>query len=56
MGKIIFILCCLIVLAILQDVKSGCAHSLPPLNKVGFSVIYFYDRFQEIDMENVQNL
>ena len=31
-----------IVLAILMHQSSGCAHSFPPLNKVGFSVIYFY--------------
>ena len=43
MGKIIFYIVLFIVLAFLQVPRSGCAHSFPPLNKVGFSIIYFYD-------------
>ena len=42
-GEDDFYIVLFIVLAILQVPKSGCAHSFPPLNKVGFSVIYFYD-------------
>ena len=30
-----------IILAILRYQSSGCAHSFPPSNQVGFSVIYF---------------
>ena len=37
-----------IVLAILQVPKSGCVHSFPPSNKVGFSVIIFMTDFREL--------
>ena len=44
-GEDCFYVMLFIVLAILMYQSSGCAHSFPPLNKVGFNVIYFYGLF-----------
>ena len=45
------------VLAILIYQSSGCAHSFPPSNKVGFSVIYsLWTVFRKLTKENAHGL
>ena len=41
MGKKCFDIMLFIVLAISQVLKSGCAHSFPPSNRIGHSVFLF---------------
>ena len=57
MGKDCFYVVLFIVLAILTYRSSGCVHSFPPSNKIGFSVIYFYGLFLgNRQKENVHGL
>ena len=56
MGKDCFYVMLFIVLAILTYQSSGCAHSFPPSNKVGFSVIFLWTLFKKLTKANIHCL